>query len=158
RVAATPPLARADGRGLSVVRSPMPYGHGAGQAGRLAGAVAAPRAAACCPEEVDVAGPGEGAGVPGRAADGGDVQCGGAGQGAVPQDAEDGLPGADQAGDRGPAGAGLAAGESGAGPGRNDRGPAQGQSGLISSPGFLATVSDFRGIPGPAAGRFPASV
>ena len=46
-----------------------------------------------------------------------------------------------RAGNRGPAGAGSAAGEPGPRPGRHDRGPAQGQSGMNSSPGFLATVS-----------------
>ena len=38
-------------------------------------------------------------------------------------------------------GAGPAPGESGPGPGRHDQDPAQGQSGMTRSPGFLATVS-----------------
>ena len=77
---------------------------------------------------------------------------GGARQPTLSEDAEDGVPGADAAGDRGPAGDGPAAGEPSPRPSRHDRGPAQGQSGMISSPGFLATVSPLaiRGIP---AGR-----
>ena len=102
RVARSSAGCAADGRGLPAVRPAVPDGHGAGQAGGVAGPVAAVRWAAGGVEEAAVAGPGEGAGVPGRAADGGDVQRGGAGQPAVPEDAEDGVPGADEAGDRGP--------------------------------------------------------
>src|SRR5262249_21358749 len=85
--------------------------------------------------------------------DRGHIQRGGAGQPAVSEDPEDGVPGADEAGDRGPAGAGPDARESGSGPGRHDRGPAQGQSGMISSPGFFATVSEF-----PSESRGPGKV
>src|SRR5439155_494265 len=126
--AAAPRLARVDGGSLSVVRSTVPDGHGAGQASGVAGPPAAVQAVAAGAEEAGVSGPGEGAGVPGRAADGGDVQCGGARQPAVSEDAEDGVPGADAGGDRRPLGAGPAAGESGRGPGPDDQGPAQGQS------------------------------
>ena len=46
RVAPVPPVARADGRGLPAVRPPVPDGHGVGQAGRVAGPVAAVQEAA----------------------------------------------------------------------------------------------------------------
>ena len=57
----------------------------------LAGPVAAVRPAPRGAEEAAVAGAGEGAGVPGRAAAGCDVERGGAGEPPVPQDAEDGV-------------------------------------------------------------------
>src|SRR5208337_476871 len=84
---------------------------------------------------------GEGAGVSGRAADGRDVQRGRARQPAIPEDAEDRVPGADATGDRAPPGAGPDSGESGPRTGRDDQDLAQGQSGVIRLPGFLATVS-----------------
>ena len=99
---------------------------------RVAGPVAAVRPAAGGAEEAAVAGPGEGAGVPGRAADGSDVQRGGARQPALPEDAEDGVPGADAVG-RSRAGwrwTCCASGRRKAGP-RRPR-PSQGQSGMIS--------------------------
>src|SRR5512142_673273 len=129
RVAATPHAPRADGGGLSALRPAVPDSHGPGQARRPAGAVEAVRPAARGAEEAPGAGPGEGAGVLGRAAVGDDVEGGG--------------PGADAAGDRGPAGAGPAAGAAGRWPGQNNQGPAQGESGVIRSPGFLATVWGF---------------
>ena len=68
----------------------------------VADAVATVRLAAVGAEEAALAGAGEGAGVPGRAAAGHDLERGGAWQPALPQDAEDGVPSADTASDRGP--------------------------------------------------------
>src|SRR5262249_61676305 len=90
----------------------VPDGHGAGQAGRPASALAAIRPAPRGAEEAPVAGTGEGTGVPGRAPPGGDVERGGAREPAVSQDAEVGVPGADATGDRGPAGVGPPTGTS----------------------------------------------
>ena len=66
-----------------------------------------------------------------RLAAGDDVQRGGARQPSVPENAEDGLPGADPTDHRGPLGAGPAAREAGARPGRDDQGLAQGESGMM---------------------------
>ncbi len=56
-------------------------------------------------EEALLAGHGEGVGVPGREAHGGDVERGGAWEPAVSEDAKDGVPGADATVNRGSAGA-----------------------------------------------------
>ena len=93
--------ARPDGGGLSPLRPAVPDGDGVGQAGATAGAVAAIRPAARGVEEAVPAGPGEGVGVPGREVAGGDIERGGAREPPVPEDAEDGVPGADAAVDRG---------------------------------------------------------
>ena len=92
-------LRDADGGGLPAVRPAVPDGHGAGQAGASCGRRL--RRFGRLGEVLKkllVAGPGEGAGVPGRAAAGCDVERGGAGEPAVSQDAEDGVPGADASG------------------------------------------------------------
>ena len=123
--------ARADGGGLPVVRSAVPDGHSVGQAGEAAGAVAAVRPAAEGAQEAAGAGVGEGPGVLGRAAAGRDVQRGGAWQSSLPQDAEDGVPGSDAAGDRGPAGAGPAAGAARPRPGSDHQDSAQGEGGMM---------------------------
>ena len=73
----------------------------------------------------------EKAGVLGRATAGRDVQRGGAWQPSLPQDAEDGVPGSDAAGDRGPAGAGPAAGAARSRPRPDDQDPAQGEGGMM---------------------------
>src|SRR5271157_3904580 len=91
--------------------------------------------------ESRVSGVGEGAGVFGRAAAGRDVERGGAWQPSLPQDAEDGIPGSDAAGDRGPAGAGPAAGAARPRPGPDDQDLAQGEGGVMREPGILATLS-----------------
>ena len=96
------PSSRADGGGLPVVRSAAPDGHSVGQAGEAAVAVAAVRPAAEGAQEAAGAGVGEGPGVWMKRLHG-DVQRGGAWQSSLPQDAEDGVPGSDAAGDRGPA-------------------------------------------------------
>ena len=70
--------------------------------------------------------PGEGAGVPGRAAAGGDVERGGAWEPPIPQDAEDGLSGADTPRDRGAVGLGPTAGAPGGRSVRDDPHPPQG--------------------------------
>ena len=93
RPAATARPARPDGGGLPAVRSAVPDGHGVGQAGETSGPVAAVRPASKGVEEAVRAGPGEGAGVPGREVAGSDVERGGAGESALPEDAEDGVPG-----------------------------------------------------------------
>src|SRR6202042_2096215 len=49
---------------------------------------------------------------------------------ALPEAAEDGVPGADPSGDRGPAGAGPAARATGPRAGRDDQNPTQGQGGM----------------------------
>src|SRR5262249_59386230 len=118
-----PRVTRADGGRVPAVRPAVPDGHGTGQVGGAAGATSAVRPAPRGVEEAPVAGPGEGAGVPGRAADGGDVERGGAREPAVPQDAEGGVPGADTTGDRGPSGSGPPARASGRGQAVGDPGP-----------------------------------
>ena len=60
-----------------------------------------------------------------------DVQRGGAWQSSLPQDAEDGVPGSDAAGDRGPAGAGPAAGAARPRPGSDHQDSAQGEGGMM---------------------------
>ena len=60
-----------------------------------------------------------------------DVQLGGAWQSSLPQDAEDGVPGSDAAGDRGPAGAGPAAGAARPRPGSDHQDSAQGEGGMM---------------------------
>src|SRR5271157_462604 len=141
RLAATAQPALADGGGLPVVRSTVPDGDGAGQVETAPGAVAAVRPAAEGAQEAAGAGVGEGAGVLGRATAGRDVQRGGAWQPSLPQDAEDGLPGSDAAGDRGPTGAGPAAGAARPRPGPDDQDLAQGEGGVMREPGILATLS-----------------
>ena len=113
RPAPTAHAPRLDGGRVPAVRPAVPDGHGAGQAGRPAGAAAAVRPTPRGAEEAPVAGPGEGPGVPGRAAHGCDVERGGARQPAVSQDAEGGVPGADATGDRRSTGVGPSAGASG---------------------------------------------
>ena len=61
----------------------------------------------------------------------GDVERGGAWQPSLPQDAEDGIPGSDAAGDREPAGAGPAAGAARPRPGPDDQDLAQGEGGVM---------------------------
>src|SRR5262249_54504154 len=102
--ATTPHVARADGGCLPAVRPAVSDGHRAGQARGPAGAAAAVRPAPRGAEEAAVAGPGEGTGVPGRAAAGCDIERRGAREPAISQDAEDRVPGAHEAGDRGPTG------------------------------------------------------
>ena len=59
------------------------------------------------------------------------VERGGAWQPSLPQDAEDGVPGSDAAGDRGPTGAGPTAGAAHPRPGHDDQGLAQGEGGMM---------------------------
>jgi hypothetical protein len=86
-----------DGLGDACLDAAVPNGHGAGQAGRIAGAVAVLCPAEGGAEEVVRAESGAGAGVPGRAASGSDVERGGARELSVPEGAEDGVLGADAA-------------------------------------------------------------
>ena len=62
---------------------------------------------------------------------GGDVERGGARESSLPEDAEDGVPGADATCDRGPAGAGPASGATRSKPGRDDQDSSQGEGGMI---------------------------
>ncbi len=111
------------------------------KAGAPAGAVEAFCPAPGGVEEAVRAGPGEGAGVPGREVAGSDVERRGAREPSVPEDAEDGVPGADAACDRGSAGVGPASRTSGPRPSRDDQDPSQGEGSMMQEPGILATVS-----------------
>ena len=114
----------------------MPDRHGGVQAGGAANAVAAVRLAQRRVEEAPLARAGEGAGVSGRAAHGSDIQRGGAWEPSVPKDAEDGVPGADEASDRGPTGVGPSTGTSGRRPHGYHTDPPQGAGGMKLSARF----------------------
>src|SRR5262249_44442641 len=116
-------LAGHHGRGVSVVRPPLPHGHRPGQVGPVAAAGAALPQPGQESGQAVFAQPGEGADLPGRQTIAGDIQRGRTRQPPGAEDAEDGLPGPDT---------GYAPGTPGAGPAA--RTPGQRASGYLGFP------------------------
>src|SRR6185369_11072195 len=112
-------LACHHGRGVSLVRPPLPDGDRAGQAGETAAALAAAGELGEAPGPAELAQPGEGPDLPGRQTTAGDLQCRRACQPPRAEDAEGGVSRADPKNSSGTAGAGPPTGRAGKRPQRD---------------------------------------